>query len=179
MTQKRGADTTFFAPEGSERQEITEEVNAEREAVADALGQALSNLIEPDVIIDNREIFYLHRQKDGADIYFIINPTYLAQKAQVSLPGNVKPVHWDPSTGVERLIALSQFIDGRTRFDLELHPVGSTFILVKPDSGLRIVDTNLNLVSINGNKISGYSRTRRSMSPYSPITLVGTPTPKS
>ncbi len=27
----------FFAPEGGERQEITDEVNAEREAVADAL----------------------------------------------------------------------------------------------------------------------------------------------
>src|SRR5687768_1787407 len=158
-TREHEASRYFFSPEGGDRQDITDEVNAERESVADMLEQALSKLIEPDIVIDNREVFYLHRQKDGEDIYFIINPIFLAQKAQVSLPGNVKPVQWDPSTGVEQLIALSQFIDGRTRFDLELPPVGSTFILVRPDSGLRIVDTNQNLESINGNKISGYSRT--------------------
>jgi hypothetical protein len=75
----------FYAPEKGGRQEITDEVNAEREAIADALGQALSKLIEPDISIDNREVFYLHRKKDDQDIYFIINPTYTAQRAHVSL----------------------------------------------------------------------------------------------
>ena len=149
----------FFAPEQGERQEITEDVIAEREVVANMLAQTLAKLIEPDVSIDNREVFYLHRQKDGQDIYFIINPTYAAQKAQVILPGKVQPFHWDPSTGTEQLIAPLQFIEGQTRFDLELPPVGSAFILVKPDSGLRIVDTNVNIESINGNKVSGYSQT--------------------
>jgi hypothetical protein len=65
----------FFAPEGGERQEITDEVTTERVGVADALEQAISNLIEPDVVIDNREVFYLHRRNDGQDIYFIVNPT--------------------------------------------------------------------------------------------------------
>jgi hypothetical protein len=149
----------FFAPEGGERQEITQEVNAERESVAETLEKALSNLIEPDVIIDNREVFYLHRQKDEKDIYFIINPTYTAQKAQVSLPGEVQPVHWDPSTGTERLIAPSQVIENRTRFELELAPVGSAFIMVRPDSGWRIVETNLNIESIDGDQITGFGRT--------------------
>lgn len=149
----------FFAPEGGTRQEITKEVNAEREAVADALGQALSRLIEPDVIIDNREVFYLHRQKDKQDIYFLINPTYTAQKAQVSLPGSVQPLHWDPSTGTERLIAPSQVIENRTRFELDLAPVGSAFIMVKPDSGWRIVETNLDMESMDGNQMSGFGRT--------------------
>ena len=146
----------FFGPEAGERREITEEVNAEREAVADALGQALSRLIEPDIIIDNREVFYLHRQKDEQDIYFLVNPTYTAQKAQVSLPGEVQPVHWDPSTGTERLIAPSQVVENRTRFHLELPPVGSAFILVKPDSGWRIVETNLQIESIEGSRLRGF-----------------------
>jgi Glycosyl hydrolases family 2, sugar binding domain. len=149
----------FFAPEQGERQEITDEVNAEREAVADIVEQALLKLIEPDIVIDNREVFYLHRQNDGQDIYFIINPTYTTQKAQVSLSGNVQPVHWDPSTGVERLIAPSQGIENRTRFDLELSPVGSAFILVKPNLGWRVVDTNLNVESLDGNQIRGFGRT--------------------
>ncbi|HEX9386114.1 MAG TPA: glycosyl hydrolase [Anaerolineales bacterium] len=148
----------FFAPEKGEREEITDEVNAERESVADRLGEALSNLIKPDVSIDNREVFYLHRQKDGQDIYFIINPTYTAQKAQVSLPGQVQPVQWDPSTGAERLIAPSQVIENHTRFNLELSPVGSAFILVKPDSDWRVIETNLNIESSDGTQLSGFGR---------------------
>ena len=149
----------FFVPEAGERHEITDEVKAEREAVADALESALSKLIEPDVVIDNREVFYLHRQNDGQDIFFLVNPTYSAQNAQVSLPGAVKPVHWDPSTGVERLIAPSQVVEGRTRFRLELPPVGSAFILVRPDSGPRLVETNLSIESWDGIQISGFGRT--------------------
>ena len=149
----------FFAPEGGERQDITAEVNAEREAVADALEQALTNLIEPDVVIDNREVFYLHRQNDGQDIYFIINPTYIAQQARISLTGKVQPIHWDPSTGMERLIAPSQVIGDRTEFNLELAPVGSAFILVKPDSAWRVLETNVNIESLDGNEISGFGRT--------------------
>jgi hypothetical protein len=180
----------FFAPEGGERQEITDEVNKEREVVADTLERALSNLIEPDIIIDNREVFYLHRQNDGQDIYFIINPTYTTQKAQVSLPGEIQPVHWDPSTGIERLIAPSQIIDNKTSFNLELPPVGSAFILVKPNSNWRVVETNLNIESVDGNKITGFSRasetylviekegkqqriTARAEEPISPLTLDG------
>jgi hypothetical protein len=150
----------YFASEGGERQEITAEVNAEREAVADALAVALSKLIEPDVVIDNREVFYLHRQNDGQDIYFIINPTYAVQKTKVSLNGNVQPVHWDPSTGVERLIAPSQVIDGRTHFDLELAPVGSAFIRVKPNGALRIVETNLSIETLDGTQITGFGQTK-------------------
>jgi hypothetical protein len=157
-TQEKEASRYFFAPEGGERLEITDEVNTERESVADMLGQALSILIEPDIVIDNREVFYLHRQKDDQDIYFIINPTYAVQKAQVNLPGNVQPMHWDPSTGTERLIAPSRVMENRTRFDLELDPVGSAFILVKPDAGWRVVETNVNMTSLAENQLSGVSR---------------------
>jgi hypothetical protein len=151
----------FYAPEQGERQEITAEVNAERQSVADTLEQALLKLVEPDISIDNREVFYLHRQKDGQDIYFIINPTYIAQKAQVILPGAVQPMHWDPSTGIERLIAPAQVMENHTRFDLELPPIGSVFILVKPDLGLgwRIVETNLDIESLNATQINGFGRT--------------------
>ena len=149
----------FFAPEKGERQDITVEVNAEREAVADTLDRALSRLIQPDVVIDNREVFYLHRQKDGQEIYFIINPTYAAQTMQVSLLGYVQPVHWEPSTGVERLIAPSQVREDRTHFRLDLAPVGSAFILVKPHSGPRLIETNLNIESIDQSQIRGVGRT--------------------
>ena len=148
----------FFAPEKGERREITDEVRAEREAVADRLGEALSKLIEPDVSIDNPEVFYLHRQQDGQDIYFLINPTYSAQKARIGLPGASQPWQWDPSTGTERWIAPSQVIEGRTVFNLELAPVGSAFILVRPGSGPRVIETNLKIESADEAKLSGLGR---------------------
>jgi hypothetical protein len=159
-TQEKEASRYFFAPEQGERQEISEEVNAEREAVADTLEQTLSKLIEPDIEINNREVFYLHRQNDTQDIYFIINPTYTTQKARVSLPGKIQPIHWDPSTGIERLIAPSRVVEDRTHFNLELPPVGSAFILLKADSGWRVLETNLNIESLDGNQISGFGRAR-------------------
>ena len=157
-SEREASSRYFFAPEQGERQEITNEVIAEREAVADTLQQALSILIEPDVVIDNREVFYLHRQQDGQDIYFIINPTYFAQKAQVKLLGSIQPFLWDPSTGSERLIAPSIVKDNRTSFDLNLPPVGSAFILVQPDFGPRIIDTNLHIDFMDETFWKGFGR---------------------
>ena len=156
--EREASSRYYFVPEQGERQEITDEVKAEREAVADTLQQALSILIEPDVFIDNREVFYLHRQQDGQDIYFLINPTYFAQQAQVHLPGSVRPVLWDPSTGSERIIAPSVVVDGRTRFDLELPAVGSAFLLVKPELEWRVVDTNLRIESMDKTRVTGFGR---------------------
>jgi hypothetical protein len=147
----------FYVPEEGERQEITDEVKAERESVADVVGKAIAKLIEPDIVIDNREVFYLHRQKDDQDIYFIINPTYSVQNAEVRLPGNVQPIQWDPSTGVERLVSPSQVQANRTVFNLELPPVGSAFILVRPHSGRRVIETNFRIESVDG-QIRGYGR---------------------
>jgi hypothetical protein len=149
----------FYASEQGERQDITAEVNTERETVANMLEHALLKLVEPDLLIDNREVFYLHRQKDGQDIYFLINSTHTPQKAQVALPGEVQPVHWDPSTGVERLIAPWRFAGNRTFFDLELPPVGSAFILAKPGAGWRIVETNLTIESVDDFELKGFGRT--------------------
>jgi|GEM_PF-304229 len=160
IESERETSRYFYNPEQGERQEITAEVDAERQSVADMLHQALLKLVEPDVSIDNGEVFYLHREKDGQDIYFIINPTYAVQKAQVILTGHVQPVHWDPSTGIERLIAPSQVIENHTRFYLELPAVGSAFIVVKPDTGWRVLETNLNIDSLDANRLSGFGRVR-------------------
>ncbi len=103
-------------------------------------------------------MFYLHRQQDGQDIYFLVNSTYLAQKAQVRLAGSVQPMRWDPSTGTERIIAPSFVKDNRTCFDLDLPPVGSVFILVQPAFGPRIIDTNLNIDFMDETYWAGFGR---------------------
>ena len=93
-----------------------------------AIDAAVSRLIDPDVVIDNPELFCLHRVKDGRDLWFLVNSTDRAQTADVSLRGEHHPVRWDTSLGEEQPIAPSRIEDGFTRFRLELPPVGSVFV---------------------------------------------------
>lgn len=151
----------FFVTHGGEREEITAEVAAERQAVADALGRALGGLIAPDVTIDNPELFYLHRVKDGRDVYFLVNPTHSPQAATVTVGGCVRPLLWDPSTGDERPVAPWELCGERTRFALHLPPVGSAFVLTLPDDGARVVETNVLVESLDGGRVAGYTAARQ------------------
>jgi hypothetical protein len=152
------ASRYFFAPAEGRREEITTEVVAERQAVAEALRDALAKLVSPDVVINNPEVFYLHRVKDDRDIYFLVNPTFSLQKAHVTFTGHIRPVLWNPTTGEERPIAPWRFEDGGTRCELELSPVGSAFVLTLPEAGGQIVETNVVLEAIADNHVVGYTQ---------------------
>ncbi|HYX79523.1 MAG TPA: glycosyl hydrolase [Actinomycetota bacterium] len=103
-------------------------------STSSALRDALGRLIEPDVEIDNEELFVLHRVKDGRDRYFVTNPTFEPQAATLRLPGEVDAVLRDPALGEEQ-VAPSELDGGRTVLHLELGPVGSTFIVAEARSG--------------------------------------------
>ncbi|HYG72894.1 MAG TPA: glycosyl hydrolase [Actinomycetota bacterium] len=105
-------------------------------ALGEALGAAISELIEPDVEISNDELFCLHRVRDGRDVFFVINPTTEPQEATMSVAASVSPVLWDPSTGEELAPAGVRTTDGRTRFELELPPVGSVFVVGGGDAAV-------------------------------------------
>jgi hypothetical protein len=104
--------------------------------VTTGVREAVAGLVDPDVRIDNEELFCLHRAKDDRDLYFVVNPTFEEQHAGVSLTGDVAPVLWDPSTGEERRPASVDRGDGRTRFPLTLPPTGSAFVVVPGTHGL-------------------------------------------
>jgi hypothetical protein len=111
----------------------------------DVLDDAIRSLIEPDVVIENDELFSLHRRKDGRDVYFVTNPTFEEQRARMSVPGDVQPVLLDPTDGAERPVGPTRSEDRRTWFELTLPPVGSTFVVVGAAEDRRIVDSNLRL----------------------------------
>jgi hypothetical protein len=140
---------------GQERADITAEVVAQRSALADAFRDVLAQLIEPDVVIDNPEIFYLHRIKDERDLYFLVNPTFQPQSAEVRLAGETEPVLWDPSTGAERVIAPSRVREGRTWFRLDLPPAGSAFVTTQPAGAYRVVDTNITVETVTPDRVTG------------------------
>jgi alpha-L-rhamnosidase len=96
------------------------------------LREALGRLVEPDIEIDNEQLFALHRIKDGRDLYFVVNPTFQAQSATVRFPGNASAVLWDPALGEERVVP-SRSEDDHTAFTLSLPPAGSTLLL--PEAG--------------------------------------------
>ncbi len=128
VEEEDGESRYWYAPADGERQEITAEVAAERDEVSRAIDAAVSRLIDPDIVIDNPELFCLHRVKDGRDLWFLVNSTDRVQTADVSLRGEHHPVRWDTSLGEEQPIAPSRIEDGFTRFRIELPPVGSVFI---------------------------------------------------
>jgi hypothetical protein len=143
---------------GMERSDITAEVEAERLGLAEAFRDALAGLIDPDVIIHNPEIFYLHRIKDGRDLYFLVNPTYQPQSAEIGLSGDMDIYLWDPTTGTERVIAPSTVREGRTWFRLDLPPVGSAFVTAAIPGDGRIIDTNIIVVEMSADAVRGYLR---------------------
>ena len=149
-----------FTPAGGEAVDITDEVNEERESVRVALGEAVAALIEPDVEIDNPEVFGLHRVRDDRDLLFLVNSTRHPQSAEIGLAGDVRPLLWDPSTGLTRPLAPWRLdasgTTRRTRARVDLPPVGSAFVLWEPASGPRITDTDVTVESFEGGVVTGH-----------------------
>jgi hypothetical protein len=151
----------FFAPPTGERQEITAEVQAERAEVTATLGRALNGLLAPDIVLDNPELFCLHRAKDGHDLYFVVNPTHQAQSTAGALPGAHRLEIWDPATGDQRPLAPTTRQEGTTHFRLTLPPVGSCFVVATPATEPQIVATNLVIERQAEGEIQGYGATEQ------------------
>jgi hypothetical protein len=152
------ASRYFYAPQAGERVDITTEVMEERSQVAGVLQNALNGLVDPDVIIDNRNVLYLHRVKDGQDLYFFTNPTYTHQTAVVTLTGEGRPVRWDPSTGDNRPVAPWKSGGNRVHFTLVLPSVGSAFILVQPSGSYSVAGTNITIDQVGEAEVGGFGQ---------------------
>jgi alpha-L-rhamnosidase len=99
-----------------------------RDLFAAALDRAIRSLIRPDVEISNPDLFVLHRRRDDSDMYFVANTTFETQRAEFRLPGEPSPLMFDPTSG-ETTTVRAWNEDGFTTVDLELPPVGSTFVV--------------------------------------------------
>jgi hypothetical protein len=129
--------------------------------LAEELRSAIAGLIEPDVTLDNEEIFVLHRAKDDLDVFFAVNTTFEPQAGRMSLAGDVRPALWDPTTGDEIPVAPVEVSDGRTSFDLSLPPAGSTFVVAGVTAGPAVVGTNVTLERVDGNRALGHAPTQQ------------------
>jgi hypothetical protein len=151
-----GVTSYWFVSPSGERVDISDEVRQGRDEIMQAVGDAIGQLIDPAISIDNPEIFELHREKDGQDIFFLVNPTFRPQAARVTLHQECRPVLWDTSTGEERPIVPWDVEDGLTSFDIELPPTGSAFIVTYEPIPERINASGAVITSIEEDRIRGY-----------------------
>jgi hypothetical protein len=129
--------------------------------LAEQLWGAIAALIQPDVELDNEEIFVLHRVKDDRDVFFAVNTTFEPQAGRLSLAGDVRPALWDPTTGAEFPVGPVDVSDGRTSFDLSLPAVGSAFIVANATTGPAVVGTNITLERVDARSALGHARTEQ------------------
>ena len=89
------------------------------------LNQLLRACVTPEIEIDSEEVFYLHRVKDGKDLFFLINPVDFAADCELRFRGAHTPELWNLETGDIRKVTVYEQRDGFTRLRLHLEPFGS------------------------------------------------------
>jgi hypothetical protein len=74
---------------------------------------------------------YIHKRKNGKEIYFFTNSTDSALTTTVSLRGRLRPEWWNPHTGTIVKVSGYKHVEEngevRTRFELSLPPTSSIF----------------------------------------------------
>lgn len=89
------------------------------------LDQAIRACVTPEIEIDSEEVFYLHRVKDGRDIFFLINPVEEPADITVTWLGEHTPEIWNLETGDIRKAAVYTIRDGKTYMKAHMEPYGS------------------------------------------------------
>ena len=110
------------------------------------LQEVISRLIEPDVEMDCREIFYLHRQKDGKDLYFFTNISWQKQATmlKINLPG--VPHRWNPENGEIEPLYHWRPVDGGVEIPLVMDRLESALIVLEPETPETVAVTKANVV---------------------------------
>lgn len=100
-------------------------------------GQHLSDVldkleVEPDVIVQDTSIRWIHRRKEGIDIYFISNQEARSKEIEISfrIEGKI-PEIWDPAIGEMYKTAYFKKDEGRIILPLNLDVDGSAFVVFR------------------------------------------------
>lgn len=146
----RNAQGNVFVIEGKG----LHQANAKRE-----LKRLLNQCAAPDVTISEEDIFYLHRLKDGYDIYFFVN-TCQEDKGTVEITFErmAQPELWNPNTGNITPIHIYQVKNGRLVIHLDFSASESHIVVLNGEIKKPfITESNLNVTGFDGNTLVGYS----------------------
>jgi len=102
---------------------------------AENLRKAISSVVVPDVAFESgKPLEYLHKVRDGKDVYFFANPKPKAYAGVVALKGTHQLKWLDPHSG-KSIKALTNSImrqnQAYTMVDLKLEANHSVFLIAK------------------------------------------------
>jgi hypothetical protein len=125
----------------------------------DGLVEALGRCITPDVTISEPDVFYLHRVKDGHDVYFLANTMQEDRgRVEVTFEQAGRPELWNPNTGATEPIHVYDVRDGRLVIHLDFPPSESYVVVIRDElDGPHMTETNLSAVTMEGDAVVGYS----------------------
>lgn len=101
----------------------------------ETLRKAVTEMVAPEITIDSEEIFYLHRMKDGENLFFLVNPTGETVDTRVTLDGCFAPECWNLESGVITPMAVYRVTKKTTEFSLNFAPYASMLISTQPYTG--------------------------------------------
>lgn len=99
--------------------------NTDEAAMMSVLDSAMRACITPEIEIDSEEVFYLHRVKDGKDIFFLINPVDAPADIRITWQGEHTPELWDLERGDIQKVPVYRIENGKTIVRAHLEPFGS------------------------------------------------------
>jgi hypothetical protein len=125
-----------------------------------ALREVLGLCADPDVTISTEDVFYLHRRKDGHDIYFLVNTRQQdAGRVQLSFQQVGRPELWDPNTGAITPIYLYGIEAGRLCMELDFPASESRIVVMRPSGGEPHVSAaTIDVTEIRDGSVAGYAR---------------------
>jgi len=109
-----------------------EGVQAVRDISGEALEEALRD-VPADVVIDDAPaVYYLHRRREGRDVYFFANTGAETVATTASLAACGRAETWDAESGAIAATPGQRNVDGRLEAPLSLPPKGSALIVIDP-----------------------------------------------
>lgn len=100
------------------------------------LDRMMRACITPEIEIDSQEVFYLHRVKDGRDIFFLINPVDEPADITVTWLGEHTPEIWNLEDGSIRKALVYSVENGKTKLGVHMEPFGSAMFSFAEETDL-------------------------------------------
>ncbi|MEW6652547.1 MAG: glycosyl hydrolase [Bacteroidota bacterium] len=124
------------------------------------LGSIIGKCITPDVTISDKDVFYLHREKDGFDIYYFVNTTRYSKKdVVISFEKIGTPELWNANTGSIVPLHVFKIVNGRLFVKIDFAAADSVIVQINNMKPVRYIkESNIVVESYDGSIITGYSR---------------------
>lgn len=125
----------------------------------EALRQALLKCVTPDVTISAEDVFYLHREKDGYDLYFLTNTSQRDQgRVTITFEQVARPELWNPNTGETKPLPVYRVEDGRLVIELDFPESEAYFVVLKGAVETpHVAASNLDVAAFDGTTVVGYA----------------------